>query len=243
MRSIQRQALPVVAIGLAGLLLLSFNNCSDNFKVNYGEEKVLHEASTINQPVNIYSTAQNMFFTGRDLVFTSALGDGISSSSAFEWSYSLDGAPQGCNVLSSTISSFRINCPTKTGALVIKYQVMINGVALQATEPLQFNLSQDPQAVPTSNEILFAIPLGTGSNPWNTVSNPIRAKIGQRIKIRNDDTIPHRLHTGGAPCPHGAADIQPGQTDTCVVGSAFTGFGYDHNLGTNAKVYFATTAP
>ena len=95
-------------------------------------------------------------------------------------------------------------------------------------------------AVPINTDIAFMIPLGTGANPWNTAATPIRGKIGQKIVITNGDTVVHRMHTGGKPCPHGA-NIMPGQSAVCLINSAFIGNDYDHNLGTAAKVFFETT--
>ncbi len=92
----------------------------------------------------------------------------------------------------------------------------------------------------------FRIKAGTAKAPWNTKETLVTAKIGQTVRIFNDDTVTHRLHTGGAPCPHGA-NIAPGASADCVVTKAIDpGAGkpatYDHIAGNNAS-FFLKTVP
>ncbi len=84
----------------------------------------------------------------------------------------------------------------------------------------------------------FRIAAGTGNGAWNTAQKPIVARVGDTVRIFNDDTTTHRLHTNGRPCPHGN-DIQPGQFRDCVIGQQFEGDLYDHN--TNGPVFFQAT--
>jgi plastocyanin len=88
--------------------------------------------------------------------------------------------------------------------------------------------------------IEFHIAAGTGENAWNTPATTVEAQIGQTIRFYNDDTIVHRLHTPGVPCPHGP-DFQPGTTFDCVISSPYTvaadGPLYDHNVGPSARFY------
>ncbi|MFN9066314.1 MAG: hypothetical protein ACK5V3_03740, partial [Bdellovibrionales bacterium] len=156
-------------------------------------------------------------------------------------SYTINNLPQGCNILSVPVPSlFKINCPTAVGQLKVFLKVNSVTGSLVA-DPVSYNLTQAPGGgTPPSTDVPFTILAGTGNGSWNTVDNPIRARIGQRIVITNADTVPHRMHTGGSPCPHGA-NILPGQTGVCVVGSAFNGSVYDHNTGTNSKIYIVTT--
>jgi len=133
-----------------------------------------------------------------------------------------------------------INCPTVTGELVVSLTVRSSSGDFVA-EPVNYALVQEPATPPgVSNDVAFTIPAGTGNRSWNTANNPIRARIGQRIVITNADSVAHRMHTGGSPCPHGA-NILPGRTGVCVVNSAFNGSVYDHNNGTSARIYIVTT--
>jgi hypothetical protein len=40
----------------------------------------------------------------------------------------------------------------------------------------------------------------------------VEARVGDTLRIVNDDSVPHRLHTTGRPFPHPANDIFPGQS-------------------------------
>jgi hypothetical protein len=96
-----------------------------------------------------------------------------------------------------------------------------------------------PGASTGSKIIEFRIKAGTGDGAWNTAESQIEAKVGQTVRIINDDTVKHRFHTNGAPCPHGN-DIQPGKSEDCVISKIYTGSPlYDHN--TLGKVYIRAT--
>lgn len=89
--------------------------------------------------------------------------------------------------------------------------------------------------------IVFHIPAGTGVSAWNTREQPVVAAVGDTLRIVNDDSVPHRLHTGGTPFPHAAADILPGQASDFILQTPFdpaaNQFLYDHNSGPNAQFW------
>jgi hypothetical protein len=91
----------------------------------------------------------------------------------------------------------------------------------------------------------FHIPRGTGTKSWNTQSTTLVVKKGQTLLIVNDDTIEHRLHTNGAPCPHGE-EMKPGASDTCDIDLKFDpelqGPLYDH-LHPEAKFWLKAIDP
>jgi hypothetical protein len=102
-----------------------------------------------------------------------------------------------------------------------------------------------PPAPPKDPNIVeFRIRAGTGTQPWNTQNEMVVAKVGQTIRIINDDTVTHRLHTNGAPCPHGS-NFGPGESMDCVVTRAFDGAArgplYDHIVGESAAFYVTAT--
>lgn len=45
----------------------------------------------------------------------------------------------------------------------------------------------------------------------------VTAVVGDTLRISNDDSVAHRLHTSGRPFPHPANDIFPGQTADFVL--------------------------
>ncbi|MBM4250787.1 MAG: hypothetical protein FJ146_02340 [Deltaproteobacteria bacterium] len=90
-----------------------------------------------------------------------------------------------------------------------------------------------PPSTPATNTqpnvVEFKIKAGTGNGPWNDAATTINLKVGQSLKITNEDTVDHLLHTGGAPFPHARNPIKPGTSVTFQVTKAFAGpMLYDH---------------
>lgn len=91
----------------------------------------------------------------------------------------------------------------------------------------------------------FTILPGTGSGPWNTMSLPMVVYVGQTLRITNNDSVEHRMHTGGKPCPHQQTASAPfGGFYDCVISGETTGTAtvkdyalYDHMLGSASKFY------
>ena len=114
------------------------------------------------------------------------------------------------------------------------------GSVLPATTPT-VTVNQNPGVIE------FRIAAGTGQNPWNTKANPVQIKLpatgSVTLRIINDDTTPHVLHTDGVPCPHGniGAPLKKGDKYDCVIRKAFDstagGVLYDHNVGESAFFY------
>ena len=75
----------------------------------------------------------------------------------------------------------------------------------------------------------FRIPPGTGRAAWNTAATTVRIKVGQTLRIFNDDSSPHQMHTNGAPCRHGNV-IASGSYGDCKASRPYNGDPlYDHN--------------
>jgi hypothetical protein len=94
--------------------------------------------------------------------------------------------------------------------------------------------------------IEFHIPAGTGGNPWNTRDTAVQGAVGQTLRIHNDDNVPHRLHTSGAPFPHAANDTLPGTFSDVVLAQPYgldtmPGI-YDHNFGPPARFWINVKA-
>lgn len=92
----------------------------------------------------------------------------------------------------------------------------------------------------------FHIPADTGRGAWNTRETMVAVQVGDILRIVNDDTINHRMHTNGKPCDHGPT-IVPGASFDCVVSRTLNpdtdGALYDHNVGPSAAFWVAATAP
>src|SRR3954466_224593 len=105
----------------------------------------------------------------------------------------------------------------------------------------ELGMEAGPPAGP--NVVEFHIPAGTGHGPWNTPAQAVTAHVGDVLRIVNDDSVPHRLHTDGAPFPHPAADIAPSQSaDYLLLTPLQPGDGhvlYDHESGPAASFSLA----
>ena len=73
-----------------------------------------------------------------------------------------------------------------------------------------------------SGVVEFRIKAGTGRGNWNSEAEKVQIKVGQTLKVINDDSVSHQLHTNGTPCPHGDP-IVPGASANCKISSAYSG--------------------
>ncbi len=90
----------------------------------------------------------------------------------------------------------------------------------------------------------FHIASGTGSKPWNTQETTVNVKIGQTLRIINDDSVAHTLHTFGKPCPHQPDDSQPGEFYDCEITKTAdprVDLMYDHGFGEKARFFVKAT--
>lgn len=90
----------------------------------------------------------------------------------------------------------------------------------------------------------FHIAPGTGKNPWNTPDTMVRVKVGQTLRIINEDNMVHMLHTNGKPCPHQPKDSKTGDYYDCFIKTPVTpekDILYDHNVGSKARFYLEAT--
>ena len=90
----------------------------------------------------------------------------------------------------------------------------------------------------------FHIPVGTGQRAWNTPQTVVEVKVGQTLRIYNDDSIAHYLHTPGRPCPHGTGRFNPGSFYDCQVSAEADPERdecYDHQFGPSSRFYVKAT--
>jgi hypothetical protein len=103
----------------------------------------------------------------------------------------------------------------------------------------ELNLGKDHGHGPSFTE--FHIPAGTAGQSWNTREVPVVATVGDTLRIVNDDSVPHRLHTDGVPFPHPGSDILPGQSADFVLAYPFDpakdGSLQDHDFGPTARFF------
>ncbi len=99
-------------------------------------------------------------------------------------------------------------------------------------------------AVLAADVVEFRIKPGTGNKPWNTRETVVELKVGQTLKIINEDSTPHQLHTSGSPCPHQPAKTLTGQAYECLISKVVdpdVDVFYDHIAGSSARFYMRAT--
>jgi hypothetical protein len=101
-------------------------------------------------------------------------------------------------------------------------------------------VEMDPAAEGDPNIVVFRIKAGTGTSPWNSKSEMLSLRRGQTLRLVNDDSVNHRLHTNGAPCQHGTNFAPGGQFD-CELDANFDPGTksplYDHIAGVRAEFW------
>ncbi len=83
----------------------------------------------------------------------------------------------------------------------------------------------------------FRIKKGTGKGAWNTPDETIHVKVGQELKVTNDDTEMHWIHTNGAPFFHPFGGIAPGETKSYKIVSPFPGGDAVHDHSTYGAIH------
>jgi hypothetical protein len=131
---------------------------------------------------------------------------------------------------------------------ILRRELRLAGGGTPAPLPPQPPGTQPSPAPPPPSPatVIFHIPGGTGRGPWNDGSGRVVAKVGDILRIINDDSVAHRLHTSGRPFPHPEADIFPGGTADFVLQTPFDpstdGPLSDHDQGPQA-LFFLEVAP
>lgn len=231
----------------AGSTLLFFQNCG---KISADATDVSSKAAVHNEPTILASGGT---LTNTDISFT-IHNDDLVPNASIAWSHKVAGVMNACQVKTSSISrTYTINCGV-AGELVVSAKVTDGNTPVAVDDYLMMLASPTPTPIPTlppagtpppggaagtiAMVVNFNIAAGTGTKPWNVANQPVEVFIGQTLRLNNMDTVTHRLHTGGAPCPHGA-NFAPNASANCVItrAASATTVLYDHIAGTNARFY------
>lgn len=61
--------------------------------------------------------------------------------------------------------------------------------------------------------VTFVVQPGTGAKAWNTPETKLTLHVGDTLRVVNQDTVDHAIHTGGKPFPHTRYPyIKPGES-------------------------------
>ena len=109
-----------------------------------------------------------------------------------------------------------------------------------APPPLPVPVPVPPPPSPGPTTVVFHL-RRQGNSIWNDGSSMVVARVGDTLRIVNDDNQPHRFHTAGRPFPHPGSDIFPGQTADFVLQTTYDpdaeGPIVDHQLGPQAVLW------
>ena len=88
----------------------------------------------------------------------------------------------------------------------------------------------------------FHILQGTGSGAWNSLASPLQVKVGDTLRIYNDDStgVGKQIHAGGKPFNHASTAIPlAGFKDYLIAQAADPAIDrvYNHLVGNTARFY------
>ena len=255
MKNTWRSSLLLGSVGL--ITVFSFQNCSGGFAGSSDSNSslssdgpIINNTGTLGaQTYNAGGTSQvaSTSLVAGTTYMLHASGAGIDTATV-EWSVGTNNAA-ACSVMGTGNGLVEsITCTTAGTSEVDILAYFADGTTSSTSYPISVlasgstgtggggggGTSTDP------NSITFHITAGTGNGSWNTPANPVVAYVGQTLKVMNDDTQVHRMHTNGSPCPHQPTNSSQGQFYNCALAnahSASAGDNYDHDVGNNAAFY------
>ncbi len=233
----------LAVLSLLGLSLVAFQNCSDTGFKTTDHGATSTQSSTDNPDINIQASVLTKLEARADITFDITAPDASFMPSSPKWSHIFNGTASGCIERNgNSAATYTINCPM-AGAIEVNLQGLLLG------QPVTFptfraTLANAPGTGGGRTEInmtiSFNIQAGTGKAPWNNAAAIVETFVGQSLKITNNDSIIHRLHTGGRPFPHGN-NINAAASATYVIAQSYNratnGSIYDHIAGTAAPFY------
>lgn len=230
------------------VMVFGFQNCDGGFKASGQTELSLEEAlppATPTSPggsiptdprtdplvlrIKVSDENRNLVSSGATLTASnryllSALG--FTATQTLRWQLTKNTA--GCN-LTTGVLSFQVSvaCVTQGVFAVELIATELNGTQISASAQHAMNPVAPDYCSPlvgANPAAVFRIPLGTGTNAWNTPQAPIAVALGQTLRICNDDTTAHRLgiSLNGIPCAAQTNAMTQGMYFDCLVTSTNT---------------------
>jgi hypothetical protein len=250
----RKKFVPSICLAVLGFLTtFGYQNCGGGFSYD-PQSGVLSSLGDAAQD-NVGPLAMKIYSAGGSLLDATAVLDPAMTYSVkatgadivnalLVWSIADPNAP-GCQLTASGTQNLRALKCTNAGATQLKVEaVWQDGSTTLVTSDRTVGASSatTPGGSTTSdpNRIDVHLAAGTGTQPWNTMAAATLVFVGQVLRIYNDDTIPHRLHTNGSPCIHQPAESAPGAFYDCAIIAAHPVTQadlYDHDAGNAAAFY------
>lgn len=242
----------LILVAVAVTLVFSFQNCGSAFEAAKLDSVSLVELGSGEIPLTITDSKGQPVSEATELIVDEPYkvviaGVRIPAGSTVTWTASVTPGG-GVHVHNgAVITEAELHCEA-SGIINLSGTIVAPSGTFNVV-PMTFSCSEaadgtPPPAVdPTAQVVTFRIPAGTGRTAWNNVASTVRVFVGQTLRIVNDDSVNHRLHTGGAPCGHQPSNSVPGASFDCVVIrplEASAGRTYDHLYGTGAR-FFVTS--
>jgi hypothetical protein len=232
----------LMSLGAAGLVsVFAYQNCDGGFQFD-------PVTGTLSSTGGLGASGGSLTITtfdpsGRvhtDEVFEGGLqykvvatGAGVSSATLL-WTRTQDTG--NCVLSSGTSSDTRFVTCSNNGTVKIRLEAFWDDGRVDSREITKNTTAVvvDACGVNSDTRVVFRIPQGTNTGPWNSTASPALVFVGQTLRICNDDSVNHQLHTGGSPCAHQGSAMSRGQFYDCVIANANTAGMYDHIHGTGA---------
>ena len=238
-----RVQLRLVGTGILALILVvGFQNCGKPFSTQNQSSEIPHDLTATPATLNVYSSSIQVT-DGSPLVKSTSyelrLDGDVTAPTSVTWSANTGVAGfANCSVVGAELLKRSFTC-SSTGLAHVAVQVTF-AEAPSVSVVFERQIADIVVPPPPSNTILFTIAPGTANAPWNTVATAALVFKGQVLRIVNGDTIAHRMHTPGTPCPHQPTNSAPGQHYDCLISTKHAATAtnmYDHGAGNSAVFY------
>lgn len=156
--------------------------------------------------------------------------------------WSLPDNSGNCVLKSGTGPETRFVTCDKSGRVSVQVKAIWpdGSTSVLASARTTSELIRDLCGASDGNRVVFRIPNGTGTMAWNSSSSPVLLFVGQTLRVCNDDTVNHQLHTDGQPCASQGTAMAKGQFYDCAIANTTISGLYDNIAGANAAFYLRT---
>lgn len=243
-----RTYIHAVLFVLLGVAIASFQNCSSGFVP--GTTGSSTQATALDHPKVDFGFIRNGASVAQDTIVAgstyeiSVIGT-IGEFRDVKFVLNANNSANCVLVGGTSMLLMQLACANAGTATAVVSVYWNDGRVDSVTKGITVQMAALPSPTPAISLIVeFRIPVGTGRMAWNTAATYVLAFVGQTIRITNDDTTAHALHTNGSPCAHEMGTMATGGQYNCVVTAEHlnpsAGDVYDHTVGPVAAFFVKT---